>query len=100
MAGEHSTGPSAVNGGDLGWFKSDQMVKEFSVAAGKLKKGNYTKNAVKTQYGWHVILLEDNRSVEAPSYEAVKEQIRVGLQSLMIEKYIGDLRSKAAIKRN
>ena len=100
LAGEHSTGPSAVNGGDLGWFKSDQMVKEFSVAAGKLKKGNYTEDAVKTQYGWHVILLEDNRSVEAPSYEAVKEQIRVGLQSLMIEKYIGDLRSKAAIKRN
>ena len=100
LAGKHSTGPSAVNGGDLGWFKTDQMVKEFSAAASKLKKGSYTKYAVKTQFGWHVILLEDRRSVEAPSYEAVKEQIRVGLQSLMIEKYIGDLRSKATIKRN
>lgn len=100
LAGKHSTGPSAVNGGDLGWFKSDQMVKEFSTAASKLKKGSYTKKPVKTQFGWHIILLEDRRSVEAPSYESIKEQIRVGLQNKMIEKYIGGLRDKAKIKRN
>ena len=100
LAGKHSTGPSAVNGGDLGWFKSDQMVKEFSDAASKLKKGSYTKTPVKTQFGWHVILLEDKRSVEAPTYDAVKEQIRAGLQGKMIEKYISGLRSKAEIKRN
>jgi len=100
LAGKHSTGPSAVSGGDLGWFKSDQMVKEFSTAASKLKKGSYTKNPVKTQFGWHIILLEDRRSVEAPSFESIKEQIRVGLQSQMIEKYIGGLRDKATIKRN
>ncbi len=100
LAGKHSTGPSAVNGGDLGWFKTDQMVKEFSVAAGKLKKGSYTKKAVKTQYGWHIILLEDRRSVEAPSYETVKEQIRVGMQGKLLEKYISGLRDKATIKRN
>lgn len=100
LAGKHSTGPSAVNGGDLGWFKTDQMVKEFSLAADKLKKGTYTKNPVKTQYGWHIILLEDRRSVEAPSYEAVKKQIRVGLQGKLLEKYIADLRKKATIKRN
>jgi peptidyl-prolyl cis-trans isomerase C len=100
LAGKHSTGPSAVNGGDLGWFKTDQMVKEFSAAARKLKKDTYTKNPVKTQFGWHVILLEDSRTIEAPSYSAVKEQIRVGLQGQMIEKYIGKLRSNAVIKRN
>ncbi len=100
LAGKHSTGPSAVNGGDLGWFKTDQMVKEFSAAASKLKKGSYTKKPVKTQFGWHVILLEDRRSVEAPAYDSVKEQIRVGLQGQLIEKYIGNLRSKAVIKRN
>ena len=100
LAGKHSTGPSAVNGGDLGWFKTDQMVKEFSAAASKLKKGSYTKKPVKTEFGWHVILLEDSRFVEAPSYESVKEQIRVGLQGKMLEKYIGGLRSKATIKRN
>lgn len=100
LAGKHSTGPSAVNGGDLGWFKTDQMVKEFSAAASKLKEGSYTKKAVKTQFGWHIILLEDRRSIEAPSYETVKEQIRVGLQGNMLEKYIGGLRDKATIKQN
>jgi peptidyl-prolyl cis-trans isomerase C len=100
LAGKHSTGPSAVNGGDLGWFKTDQMVKEFSLAAGKLKKGSYTKKPVKTQFGWHIILLEDKRSVDAPSFESIKEQIRVGMQGKMIEEYIGKLRSKAEIKRN
>jgi len=100
LAGKHSTGPSAVNGGDLGWFKTDQMVKEFSDAAGKLTKGSYTKAPVNTQFGWHVILLEDKRSVDAPTFESIKEQIRVGLQGKMIEKYIGDLRNKATIKRN
>jgi peptidyl-prolyl cis-trans isomerase C len=100
LAGKHSSGPSAVNGGDLGWFKTDQMVKEFSVAAGKLEKGSYTKSPVKTQFGWHIILLEDSRTVAAPSYNAVKEQIRVGLQGQMIEKYISGLRNKATIKRN
>jgi peptidyl-prolyl cis-trans isomerase C len=55
---------------------------------------------VKTQFGWHIILLEDKRSIEAPSYDSVKEQIRVGLQGKMIEKYISGLRDKAVIKRN
>lgn len=100
LAGKHSTGPSAVNGGDLGWFKTDQMVKEFSAAANKLKKGSYTKNPVKTQFGWHIILLDDKRSVDAPSYDSIKDQIRVGMQGKMIEQYISNLRSKAVIKRN
>lgn len=98
LAKSHSTGPSAANGGDLGWFRADQMVPSFSDAAGKLKKGSYTKNPVQTQYGWHVILLEDTRSVEPPAFEAVKEQIRVGLQNKLIEQYIADLRKKAKIE--
>lgn len=100
LASKHSTGPSATNGGDLGWFKTDQMVKPFSDAAAKLSKGSYTKTPVKTQFGWHVILLEDSRIVNAPEYESIKEQIRVGLQNKLIEKYIGSLRSKAKITRN
>ena len=99
LAGKRSTGPSAVNGGDLGWFKPDQMVPEFSAAAAKLTKGTYTKSPVKTQFGWHVILLEDSRVVNPPSYEAVKEQIQVGLQNKLIENYILELRNKAKIER-
>jgi len=70
LAGKKSTGPTAVNGGDLGWFSPRQMVKPFSEAAGKLKKGSYTKTPVKTQFGWHVILLEDTRQVNPPKFAA------------------------------
>jgi peptidyl-prolyl cis-trans isomerase C len=99
LAGKKSTGPSAVSGGDLGWFAPDQMVKPFSNAAAKLKKGSYTKTPVKTQFGWHVILLEDSRVVNPPKFEEVKEQIRVGLQNKLIETYISGLRGKAKIER-
>jgi peptidyl-prolyl cis-trans isomerase C len=100
LAGKKSTGPSAVSGGDLGWFATDQMVKPFSDAAAKLKKGSYTKTPVKTQFGWHVILLEDSRLVDPPKFDDIKEQIRVGVQNKLIENYIGGLRDKAKIKRS
>jgi peptidyl-prolyl cis-trans isomerase C len=99
LAGKKSTGPSAVNGGDLGWFSPGQMVKPFSDAAAKLKKGSYTKSPVKTQFGWHVILLEDMRSVNPQKFDDIKEQIRVGLQNKLIEAYISGLRGKAKIDR-
>lgn len=99
LAGKKSTGPSAVNGGDLGWFSTDQMVKDFSDAAAKLNKGSYSKTPVKTKFGWHVILLEDTRSVNPPKFEEIKEQIRVGLQNKLIETYISGLRSTAKIER-
>jgi len=99
LAGKKSTGPSAVEGGDLGWFQASQMVKEFSDAAAKLKNGQYTAAPVKTQFGWHVILLEDTRAVNPPKYEDIKGQIRVGLQNKLIETYIDSLRKSAKIER-
>ena len=98
IAGERSKGPSAVEGGDLGWFQPAQMVKPFSEAAAKLKKGEYTSTPVKTQFGWHVILLEDTRQVNPPKFEEIKEQIRVGMQNKLIEAYIKKLRDKAKIE--
>lgn len=98
LAGKKSTGPSATNGGDLGWFQPAQMVKPFSDAAAKLSKGHYTKMPVKTQFGWHVILLEDTRAMNPPKFEDIKEQIRVGLQNRLIEKYIDGLRKTAKIQ--
>jgi peptidyl-prolyl cis-trans isomerase C len=100
LAKLYSTGPSAPKGGELGWFRVGQMVKPFSVAASKLAKGEYTKVPVKTKFGWHVIQLEDSRKVGPPSYDSIKGQIKVGLQNKLIEKYIGELRQKADIKRN
>ena len=64
------------NGGDLGWFSPSRMVAPFSEAVAKLGKGNYTKAPVQTQFGWHVISLEDFRKQNPLTLEAVKEQLK------------------------
>jgi len=62
LAKEHSKDPSGKNGGDLGWFTLDTMVKPFSDAVAALEKGKYTPEPVQSQFGWHIILLEDSRA--------------------------------------
>ena len=74
-AKEYSTGPSAPNGGDLGYFKRGDMVKPFSDAAFAMKKGQVTPLPVKTRFGWHVIKVEDRRSITPPSFEEMKPRI-------------------------
>lgn len=90
LAKAKSTGPSGANGGTLGFFGKGQMVPEFEEAAFALEKGAYTKSAVKTQFGWHVILKEDARDVEPPKFEDSENQIR---QILMRERYIALIKS-------
>jgi peptidyl-prolyl cis-trans isomerase C len=75
LAKEKSTGPSGPNGGDLGFFKASDMVGPFSKAAFAMKKGEYSKAAVKTQYGWHVILVVDRRKGAAPGIEESREAL-------------------------
>lgn len=84
-AKEHSTGPTGPNGGDLDFFGKGQMVPEFEEAAFGLKNGEYTSEPVKTQFGWHVIKREEDRTSPPPEFDAVKSQIR---QVLMREKYV------------
>ena len=69
LASEHSTGPSAASGGDLGWFGEGQMVPEFSKAAFALNPGDIVTQPVKTQFGWHVIMVEDRKITAPPSFE-------------------------------
>ena len=99
LASEHSTGPSAMEGGELGWFRAEQMMKGFGEAVRNMKKGTYSKTPVRTDFGWHVILLEDQRDVEPPPYDSIREQIRVGLQNRMMQNYIADLRKDAKIEK-
>lgn len=87
LAKEKSTGPSAGQGGDLGYFTKGRMVPEFEAVAFTLKAGEYAKQPVETQFGWHVIKLEDRRQTAAPAFEAVADQVR---QLVMRERY-GDL---------
>ena len=76
LAKEKSTGPSGPSGGDLGFFGRGQMVPEFDKAVFELKDGEYTKAPVKTQFGYHVILREEERDTQPPSFDQVKDQIR------------------------
>lgn len=98
LAKEKTTDPSGKeNGGDLGWFSGEQMVKPFSEAVAKMKKGEISKKPVQTQFGWHVIKLEDTREVPPPSFDNLKEQLRMHLQNKRIESYIAELRKSAKI---
>ena len=95
LAEERSTGPSGPNGGDLGWFMPDQMVKPFSDAVVSLEDGRYTTDPIQTQFGWHVILREDSRPAEPPPLEGVRENIVANVQSEKLRAKIAELRAAA-----
>jgi len=76
LAKEKSTGPSGKNGGDLGWFTPEKMVPEFSKATASLKVNSITKAPVKTQFGYHVIYLEDKKDKTTISYDKIKNDIK------------------------
>jgi peptidyl-prolyl cis-trans isomerase C len=89
---------SAEKGGSLGWAVPTNFVPPFANAMLSLKKGTYTKDPVKTQFGWHVIKMDDERSLKVPSFEELKPQIQQRLQQQQIQDMIADLRSKAKIE--
>jgi peptidyl-prolyl cis-trans isomerase C len=95
LATARSSGPSGPNGGELGWFSPDQMVKPFSDAVANLKDGDYTKEPVQTQFGWHVILREESRATEAPTLESAKTEISQFLQNQKFQAYLQNLRDTA-----
>lgn len=89
---------SGANGGDLGWSTAANYVPEFSQAMVKLEKGQLTETPVKTQFGWHVIRLEDTREAKLPSFEELKPQIAQQMQQAKLAEFQSDLRKKAVIK--
>lgn len=98
LAKEHSTGPSAGKGGYLGKFSPKQMVPEFSKAASALKKGQYTKTPVKTQFGYHIIYLEDKMASQTLAYDKVKNKIK---QALVQQAYTKAIKSQVnKLKQN
>jgi len=101
LAKTKSTGPSGPKGGDLGTFTKGQMVPEFSKAAWALENGQITKEPVKTQFGYHVIYLEEKSDAKPISYETVKEKIVTSLKqkqfAAKIAEVAKELKSKAKI---
>jgi peptidyl-prolyl cis-trans isomerase C len=99
LAAEHSNDPgSKGRGGDLEWGPAERYVKPFADAVTKLKKGQMTDAPVHTDFGFHVIRVEDERATKMPSFEEAKPQLQQLLQGQVVQKAIADLRAKAQIE--
>ena len=99
LATEKSKDPgSKAWGGDLGWFDPNRMVPEFKAALVALEKGKFTQEPVKTQFGYHVILLEDSKPIEAPPFEEVKANLAQQVQQQNMKKQLDELKSRAKIE--
>lgn len=98
LAKESKDPGSKDKGGDLGWANPGMFVKPFSEAMVKLDKGKFTPQPVKSDFGYHVIMLEDSRALKAPSFDEVKPQLQQRLQQQKVEQHVMDLRAKAVIK--
>lgn len=100
LAKKNSLGPTGKNGGDLDWFDASQMVKPFADAVAAMKTGTYSKEPVHTQFGWHVIELQDTRTAAPPSFEDAKPQLTALVQRQKLGQELNTLRDKAMVELN
>ena len=99
LAAEHSKDPgSKGRGGDLDWGPAERYVRPFGEAITKLKKGQMPDAPVHTDFGYHVIRLDDERATKIPSFEEAKPQLQQIVQGQIVQKAIADLRAKAKIE--
>jgi len=98
LAKGHSTGPSGANGGALGWFGAGAMVPAFEAAVVKLAVGE-TSPPVETQFGWHVVRLNDLRNIKVPTLEEIRPELVMELQQNMVEKEVLRLTNSAQVVR-
>jgi peptidyl-prolyl cis-trans isomerase C len=99
LAKKESMDSSKDNGGDLGWFTPDRMDKAFSDAVVALKPGEYTHSPVQTQFGWHIIKLEDSRELAAPPYDSVRQRLEQIVSTKKFKAYADDLTKNAKVEK-
>lgn len=97
LAKTRSKGPSADQGGDLGWFRREAMIPEFASVAFATPVGTVAQTPVKTQFGWHVVLVEDRNDKYVAPFEQVEAQLRQEMAQKVVQGYLGDLRKTATI---
>lgn len=100
VAKEKSTGPSGPNGGALGWFGPGMMVPEFEAAVMDLEAGAISAAPVQTQFGWHVIKLNETREKAAPTLDEVREELAGQIQTAAVEEQVAALTDKADVERS
>jgi peptidyl-prolyl cis-trans isomerase C len=100
LAKQYSKDPSgAQQGGDLGFFKKDEMVPEFADAAFAMKPGEYSQAPVHTQFGWHVILLVERRQAEAPTFEQARDELRQKMIQEGVRAVVAKARAGVSVER-
>jgi peptidyl-prolyl cis-trans isomerase C len=99
LAEKKSKDSSGKTGGDLGWFTLDTMVKPFGEAVAKLQPGQLTDEPVQSQFGWHVIKLEESRASTPPPFDEVKDRVRTLVQRKKLQTYLDDLRKNAKVEK-
>lgn len=100
LAKDNSKDGSATEGGDLGWFNPNQMVKPFSDAVQQLETGKYTANPVQSEFGWHVIRLEEKRATAPPPFDSVKAQLGPLVNQKKFEAHLDELVKLAKVERS
>jgi peptidyl-prolyl cis-trans isomerase C len=100
LAKKDSIDSSKDQGGDLGWFSPSNMVKPFADAVVALKKGEYTQVPVQSQFGWHVIRLDDTRETPVPPFDQVKDRVVQIVEQKKFKSYTDDLLKSAMVEKN
>lgn len=98
LAAKRSKDSSSKNGGDLGWFTLDTMVKPFADALRVMTPGQLTEQPVQSQYGWHVIKLEESRATSAPPFDEVKDRVKMIVQRKKLQTHLEELRKAAKVE--
>ncbi len=98
LAKKESKDSTAGNGGDLGWVLPSNLAPEFANAMTKLKAGEISKKPVQTKFGWHVIRMQEIRSLDIPEFDKLKQRIAGQMQQLQLRKYVVELRAGAKVE--
>jgi peptidyl-prolyl cis-trans isomerase C len=99
VAKRESMDPSKTNGGDIGWLTPDRIMKPFADAMVALKKGEYTRKPVQTQYGWHIIRVDDIRDVTPPTFDQVHQRLDQVVQAKKFKAYTDGLMKSAQVEK-
>jgi peptidyl-prolyl cis-trans isomerase C len=97
LANEHSADGDGKSGGDLGWFTAETMVQPFGEAIRAMEDGAYTRTPVQTQYGWHVIKVEESRDGQAPDIQSLRAELSSAVERRKLDEYIRGLREGAVV---
>jgi peptidyl-prolyl cis-trans isomerase C len=97
LAKERANGPTGPNGGDLGWFTADTMVQPVVEAAKAMKVGTFSTEPIKSEFGYHVLLLEDERTQDAPTFDSMRSDLKTAVERDKLQKHIQELIAGAKV---